>query len=299
MPSVGLPPGFDLLFNSEEEAAGRVLDVDLPPGRLVEPQDEEDAWDGPAYWLSDEPVGSDLWVQLRQAHARSGLWPVFASPFDFYNERPWVVGEVSPHPVADIGRVKTEDVLAAFWSAWIRGEHHLWLESDDPLEMACGFTVPRDDGFPELEPFGQGWPGLASSVDTTGQNPDEFADQYVRENDDGTSRIMLVPAARSADVLTAVGWCGAVNYIHEKFVLSSVLRSWEERFGARVIEIGFDTLHLAVAAPPASPRSAELVAAEHFAFCPDNIVQGPSGGTVRSYAAQQVLGKTGWSFWWD
>jgi len=67
MASAGLPPGFDLLFNSDEDAAGRVLDVDLPPGRLVEPK-EQDARDGPAYWLSDEPVGPDLWIQLHKAH---------------------------------------------------------------------------------------------------------------------------------------------------------------------------------------------------------------------------------------
>src|ERR1700691_233398 len=67
MASAGLPPGFDLLFNSDEDAAGRVLDVDLPPGRLVEPQ-EQDARDGPAYWLSDEAGGPDLWIQLHKAH---------------------------------------------------------------------------------------------------------------------------------------------------------------------------------------------------------------------------------------
>jgi hypothetical protein len=298
MPSGGLPPGFDLLFNSDEEAAGRVLDVALPPGRLVEPKEEDEAWDGPAYWLSDEPAGPDLWVALRQAHTRSGLWPVFANPSDFYDERPWVAGEVSPEPVADIGRVKPDDLLKALWRAWIRGEHHLWLESYDPLEVTCGFTVPQEDGFGELEPFGQGWPGLAAAVDN-GHDPDEFADRNVRENDDGTSRIMLVPAARSADVVTAVGWDGAVNYIQPKPVISSVLRSWEERFGARVVEIGFDTLHLAVAAPPVSPGHAELVAAEHFAFCPDNIVQGLSGATIGAYAAEKVLGQSDWWFWWD
>ena len=296
MPSKGLPPGFELLFNSNEEAAGRVLDVDLPPGRLVEPKDEEDAWDGPAYWLSDGPADPDLWVRLHQAHARSGLWPVFANPSFFHHDRPWVAGEVSPRPVTDIDRVNAGDVLTGFWRAWIRGQHHLWLESDDPLEMASGFTITRQGGFPELEPFGQGWPGLAPAAD--GPNPDEFVDRYVRENDDGTSRIILVPAARGADVLTAVGWQGAVNYVQEKFLLSSVLRSWEERFGARLIEAGSDTLHLAVAAPPVSSRHAELVAAEHFAFCPDIIVQGMSG-TIRVFAANQVQAKNGWSFWWD
>jgi hypothetical protein len=296
MPGGGLPPGFDLLFNSEEEAAERVLDVDLPPGRLVEPQDEEDAWDGPAYWLSNEPASADLWIRLHQAHSRSGLWPVFANPHRRYKERPWAAGEVSPNPVADIGRAKPEDVLKAFWRAWIGGEHHLWVEDHDPLKLASGLTVNAERKHPELEPFGLGWPGLASA--TTGPDPDEFADQDVRENDDGTSRIMLVPVARSADVLTAVGWHGPVNYIQENSLLSSVLRSWEERFGARLIEVGYDTLHLAVAAPPIIQEHAELVAAEHFAFCPDNVVQGMSG-TIRAYAASEVLGKTDWWFWWD
>jgi hypothetical protein len=290
-----LPPGFGLLFNNEEEAARRALDVDLPPGRLVEPQSEEDAWDGPAYWLSDEPAGPDLWVRLRRAHARSGLWPVFANPLRFRVDRPWAAGEVSPQSVGEIDRVSAGDVLAGLWEASARGEHHLWLESNDPLELASGFTVPPTGGLAELEPFGATWPGLATAGD--GGDPDEFADRQVRDNDDGSSRIMLVPSARSADVLTAVGWLGAVNYIQPPSLLSSVLRSWEERFGARVTEVGFDTLHLTVAAPPVTPGHAEHVAAEHFAFCPDNIVQGT--GTIRAYAAEYVLGKSDWWFWWD
>jgi hypothetical protein len=54
--------------------------------------------------------------------------------------------------------------------------------------------------------------------------------------------------------------------------------------------------------PPTGPvtaEQAELVGAEHFAFCPDNVVQGLSGGTIRAYAAREVLGKTDWWFWWD
>ncbi|MFE5491809.1 DUF4253 domain-containing protein [Streptomyces virginiae] len=53
-----------------------------------------------------------------------------------------------------------------------------------------------------------------------------------------------------------------------------VLRDWEHRFGARVVAVGFDTLHLSVAAPPMSGQDALLVAAEHFALSPDNIWQG-------------------------
>jgi hypothetical protein len=295
MQGSGLPPGFDLLFIDEEEAARHVLAVDLPPGRLVEPQQEEDAWNGPAYWLSDEPAGPDLWVRLRQAHARSGLWPVFAEPSRFRSNRPWAAGEVCPRPVAEIDRVDASAVLAGLWEAWTRGEHHLWMESHDPLKLASGFTSRPAGEFAELEPFGLAWPGLAPAGD--GQDPDEFADRQIRDNDDGSSRIMLVPAARSADALTSAGWQGALNYIQPPSLLSSVLRSWEERFGARLTEVGFDQLHLTVAAPPVSPAHAERVAAEHFAFCPDNIVQGT--GTIRAYADKYVLGKADWWFWWD
>lgn len=65
-----------------------------------------------------------------------------------------------PQPVTEIGRVNAGDVLAGLWRAWTRGEHHLWLESHDPLELASGFTVPQTNGFAEVEPFGLGWPGL-------------------------------------------------------------------------------------------------------------------------------------------
>jgi uncharacterized protein DUF4253 len=274
MPSGGLPPGFDRLFGNDDEAAGRVLDVDLPPGALVVPY-EAAAGARPAYWVSDAPAGADLWIRLRQAHQRSGLWPVLADPFEWNPEVPWTAGEVSPQPVAAIEGLEAGQVMAGFWAEW---------------------TEDGEEGdFLELEPFGTRWPGLAEASDD-GQEPGEFADQFVRNHDDGTSRIVLVPAARSADVVTALGWQGPLNFNEDMAPFSAVMRSWEDRFGARLIQLGFDTLALTVAAPPVSARHAERVGAEHFAFCPDNVVQGP--GTIRSYAAQ-LPGNDLWSFWWD
>lgn len=270
MPSGALPPGFDRLFSNDQEAAGHVLDVDLPPGRLVVPYEAAGA--RPAYWLSDQPVGADLWTLLRQAHPRSGLWPVLAGSIDADPEVPWAAGEVTPQPAAAIDGLDAGQVMAGWWAEWI-----------------------EDGEEGELEPFGSGWPGLAEPGDG-GREPGEFADQFLRDHDDGTSRLMLVPAARSADVVTVLGWHGPANYSDDMAPLSSVMRSWEDRFGARLIELGYDTLALAVAAPPVNARHAERVGAEHFAFCPDNVVQGP--GTIRSYAAQ-LPGNDLWSFWWD
>ena len=53
--------------------------------------------------------------------------------------------------------------------------------------------------------------------------------------------------------------------------ISAVLRDREQRFGARVVAAGFSTLLLSVAAPPTTREKALAVAAEHFAFCPDNV----------------------------
>jgi hypothetical protein len=295
-----LPQGLGQLFI--DGGAGRVLDVDLPPGRLVLPRDAEPGTP-PAYWLSDRPARPDLWVQLHKAHARSGLWPAFADGLDMQPDRPWVNGEVDPWPVARIDALSAGDVMEGFWRAHVAGEHLLLeMAGDDPREMIGEIKLDTCDGFGELQPFGASWPGLAPAADC-GRDPDEFADQHVRATDDGTSRIMLVPAARSADLITAVGWKGPCNYTNDMPLLSSMLRSWEERFGARVVEIGFDILHLTVASPPVTPKHAEHVAAEHFAFCPDSINQNQfqsiSIGTIREYADQAVRGKSEWWFWWD
>jgi hypothetical protein len=291
-----LPQGLGRLFG--DGGTGRVLDVDLPPGRLVVSEDAEPGTP-PAYWLSDGPCRPDLWVRLHQAHPQSGLWPVFANGHDSGPERPWENGEVRPSwPVARIDGLDPGAVLEGFWRAYVDGQH-LFLEpaGDDPREMAGEIQLPPRDRFPELEPFGRAWPGLAPAGDS-GQDPDEFADQHVRATDDGTSQVILVPAARGADVLTVTGWLGPCNYTNDTPLLSSVLRSWEERFGARVVEIGFDTLHLEVAAPPVTAGHAEHVAAEHCAFCPDNITQGFTR-TIGEYAEKAVRGKGDWWFWWD
>src|SRR5260370_3573000 len=200
MPGEGLPQGLGRLFS--DGGAGRRLDVDLLPGQLVVPY-RNDAGTGDAVcWLSDQPVGPGLWVRLQRAHARSGLWPVFADSLDRNPDMPWADGEVRQQSVADIDRLDAGEVMAGLWGAWVQdGE--------------------AQSGFGELRPFSRGWPGLAPAAGGW-HDPEAFTGQYVRDNDDGTSRIMLVPAARSADVVTAVGWQGPLNYTQDMAPLSSV-----------------------------------------------------------------------------
>ncbi|MFB7026647.1 MULTISPECIES: DUF4253 domain-containing protein [unclassified Streptomyces] len=78
---------------------------------------------------------------------------------------------------------------------------------------------------------------------------------------------------------------------------SAVVRSREERFGVCVVGLGFSTLHLGVAAPPATLDDAVAVAAEHFAFCPDVLRQG-TRSTLAAYA-ESLVGLNCREFWWD
>lgn len=110
------------------------------------------------------------------------------------------------------------------------------------------------------------------------------------------SHLALVPSARPADAVTVLGWRGTCNRHDDVVGLSAVLRSWEERYGAVLVEIDFMTLWLSVAAPPRSQQECRAVAAEHFAFCPD--VDGEDPRALRHYAGT-LAGREWWRFWWD
>jgi Domain of unknown function (DUF4253) len=72
-------------------------------------------------------------------------------------------------------------------------------------------------------------------------------------------RLGLVAARRPADVLAVVGWTGAMNYHATSAPLACVLRSWEDRFGARLVRLGFDTMDLLVERPLPPFRCGDLV----------------------------------------
>lgn len=279
-----LPYGLGELF--PDGNGERILSVKLPSGRLVWPYPGNAEALGlapatrPVYWLSDEPVNADLWTRLRQDHDRSGLWPVLAEASHYDPESPWVSGDVVPNTDEDIEAHDAATVMAEVWAEWAQPQH-----GEEDL----------DYDFEDLEPFGRDCPGLAPAGDAMA-TPEQTADWFADLIDDGTARLLLVPARRSADVLTALGWQGPVNHSDEKAPLSAMLRSWEDRFGARVVRMGSDTLDVSVAAPPSTTEHAVHVAAEHWVSCPDNIVQGP--GTLTEYATQ-IQGKNSWSFWWD
>ncbi|GAA1961513.1 DUF4253 domain-containing protein [Kitasatospora viridis] len=252
-------------------AAEELAWLDLPPGGVVVRADEGGGV--PVLWVGPGPAGPEEWARLHEAHDRSGLWPLVLLPLESSRDedfRPWLSGELFPG-IAEV--LEPEEVLAEAWARC----------ADDEESVA------------ELAPFGRDWLGLASTAGLRFEEPEaaEYAEDLVA--DEPAARLGLVRAASGAAALAAIGWEGPANHLDNPEV-SAVLRSWEQRFGAVVVGVGFATLHLSVAVVPKSLAEALPIAVEHFAFCPDNVWQG--AGTLAEYA-EQLVGAGEWEFWWD
>jgi hypothetical protein len=78
------------------------------------------------------------------------------------------------------------------------------------------------------------------------------------------AQIGLVPAARPADVPAAVGWVAFSDLMDQPngVWIGSVLRSFERRFGARLVKIGPGAaIRLLVERPPRSLQAALVATA--------------------------------------
>ncbi|OII61919.1 hypothetical protein BJP40_30245 [Streptomyces sp. CC53] len=214
----------------------------------------------PSYWYADEPAAPEIWSRLLTAREATGLQPVLLTEKQF--------------PPTDLSGDADDHDPAATLSA-------LWGHVQE-----TGREEP--------------WAGPAAPGTRTADPDDRaalLADELLTDDKYFTgARAALVPARSSADIVTALGWSGACNFT-EAARLASVLRSWEDRFGIRVVGLGPDIMSVSVAAPPRTRGHALAVAREHFAFCPDIVSQGV--GSIEEYAEEDVLNRTDWWFWWD
>ncbi|MEV6974006.1 DUF4253 domain-containing protein [Kitasatospora sp. NPDC093806] len=255
------------------------LPVPLPPGRPV--TGEEGEGRRPLLWISDAPAPDGLWERLHRAHPETGLWPLLLAPLDGGPDfRPWLSGELYPDQASDLSHHDPAVLLRDWWDSI----------TPDPEEDDA-------DLVDALAPYVRTWPGLAPAAAV----PDGAADREARGlagflQPGRNVRLGLVRADSGAEALVACGWSGPVNHENDIAKIAAVLAGWERRFGARVVEVGFDTLQLSVAVPPATLAEALPVAAEHTALCSDLVFQGT--GTLTAYA-EQLVGSHLWHFWWD
>ncbi|MFI6520192.1 DUF4253 domain-containing protein [Spirillospora sp. NPDC050679] len=232
--------------------------------------------EGPVLWVTDKPVrkAHALWSRLYAERAETGLYPLLLDTLHGDAARPWHNGELIFTPQEAIDALSAETVLRAWWEP---------TDDDEDLEI--------------LEPMDSPWPGLAAPGVLLADPDDQARGLAKALTRRSRTLVGLVPAARGADALALMGWTGPCNHTNDTEEISVVVRSWEERFGARVVMVGHATLFLSVAAPPSTLDHARRIANEHFVFCSDNITQ----GEVADFGeyVETLVGRTHWSFWWD
>jgi predicted DNA-binding WGR domain protein len=243
-----------------------VAGIPIPAGHPVAPGLAEGPDARPMLWMTDTPLAAaaDLWAVLAAAFPSTGLWPLIIDEGLGLNDE--ALGDS-----ASAGNRPLEEILGASW------DENTGEDADELTE--------------DLSPFSRGFPGLAAPT-TSAFDPAIF--EAVARS--ATGHLGLVPVERPADVVAAVGWTGWANYGFDPGAMAQVFRSWEERFGAVLVGLGFDILTFAVARPARNLAEATAIAAEHFAVSPDNIFQG--AGTIRDYA-RELVHANAWQFWWD
>ncbi len=233
----------------------------------------------PVAWVTREAVADAgrVWAVLSGLRPGTGLVPFLLGGLLSDPARPWDTGEFSlPVDPAGADDLDAEQVLAQMWDG----------------QMPTGEPGDEDDEDWQAmrAPFSRQLPGLAPPEHTL------LSPQQLTQALGGlpAARIGLVPAARTADVLPLIGWTPSDQ--SDALPVAAVVRSWEDRFGARLLRVGFAEISLLASRPPRSISHAQRIAAEHFVFCDECAGRGLHD--VPRITAS-LMESPAWTFWWD
>lgn len=238
-------------------------------------------------WLSEEPVSDPVgsWTHCQGRREETGLWSLLVSAS---------YGPGRPTALASVDALDLHDVLERDWHSYRAFQLRQLAAPQEPEDLPEGVEPWNED---PGAPFDR-WPGLAADIPSlANDDPDAAARTAI-------ARLMaapyplpkphlaLVTAARSADIPAVMGWQAEAPLP----LLCALLRSWEDRFGARVVAFDGAMIHVSVARPPRDADHATHLALEHVLTGADNI----NDGTVPypDYAAS-LINSPLWSFWWD
>lgn len=271
-----------------EDGPSIVGPVTLPAGTRRYTVDNEEL----AAWVTVEPMPDAglAWLALSAAHAETGLVPVLLQPDPPEHREPGqdpFFGFFHRADPALLDEMSALDVLAARWDAGLKYAGAGWAR--------------------DRAPYGGRFPGLAPA-----EHVSLPADELRRVVSAlPAAHLGLVSASRPADVPAVVGWSvfgtdfnspdpRSVEFYlpgARSLEIGAVLRSWEARFGARLLRIGADAiLQVLAERPPRTPELATQLAAEFYAFADE--VDHSAASTVASIAAR-LVGASIWTFWWD
>lgn len=250
-----------------EDGEARLGAASLPAGRRIIPEGRQVMTDDgtPVAWVTEHVVAGPgrIWSALRDLHPQTGLAPVLLDPEDNLADF-FFTGDVDP---AALDGVAAAEVLADTWPVY----------DDD-----AGTPPGKESDLAPAEDVRLPATTLATALDSL-----------------QPAHIGLVPAARPADIPAAVGWV-AFNDLApwpNGILLGAVLRSFEDRFGARLLKIGPGArMRLLVERPPRTVKAARLIAAEHKAFADE---QAQLGRLRISRLTTVLVNAPIWSFWFD
>ncbi len=241
----------------------------------------------PAHWLSDAPIPDPAawWARCQKQVRDTGLRPVLYS---------WPNAPYHPQFPDEVPESQLEADLEASWRSYRARQLRRLAAPPQPDDLPEGVIPWEDDPGP---PYDR-WPGLApAGVAARTDDPDDTARLVIEELTAGhhgldDARLALVPAAHSSDIPAVMGWSADAP----RDSLCTMLRSWEHRFGTRVVAFQGATVYVSVARPPRTPDHAAHIALEHVLTGADNINDGTT--PFPRYAAS-LIGTHLWSFWWD
>lgn len=258
----------------DEAAAAKLGLAACRPARLAGPGGTGPA--GEAVALLESAPSTKIverWHRIARGFADHGYWPLVFEMLRRTEDRPWFAGELGYERSTPPEGHDAVATLRQWWDGVVPSA------GESPAQLAV------------IAPFTRRFPGPALA---NTRAPDDAAFAFALGAMAG--RLGVVGVTRPADAVAALHWQGPLNHYADMGPLAAVLRTWEDRFGAYVVGIGFDTLRLAVTRPPTNFTLACQIAAEHMAVCSDCIYQG--SGSIEAHA-ESLMGATSWSFWWD
>ncbi|MHA6765616.1 DUF4253 domain-containing protein [Streptacidiphilus sp. PAMC 29251] len=261
------------------DTSGFRLAADLPPGRVTPSA-------SPVLWLSDTPIPDPAawWARCQKQVQDTGLRPVLYS---------WPSDPHQPQFPDDVSESQLDADLEATWCSYRALQLRQQAEPYQPYQPPEGLMDWEDDPGPPYDRC----PGLAPAGVATGiSDPDDTAQLVIEKltaSHHGLkdAHLALVPAAHSGDIPAVMGWPADAP----RASLCTMLRSWEGRFGTRVVAIQGAMVYVSVARPPQVLAHATHIALEHVLTGADNI----NDGTPFPRYAESLIGTHLWSFWWD
>jgi len=229
------------------------------------------------YFLTPGRDAERCWQALRAQVVTSGYWPVILGKDDDFERvtdhltRRYTRSMSVATMLADTATIDAEE--------WLRAALQMQDSEDEPWDTTEGEFAVRGSWPTDMAP------STTISVPYHWQTHEPYPH----------IAIGLVPTTTSWH-LPAYLRVGDYNACPNPAEHASVLKRWEEQYGAEVVSMTHDTIELRVAHPPTNREHAIALAYEQFAYCSDIVDQGV--GTLDALAATLLNGSV-WFFWWD